>query len=76
MLLRFGGDRPETLPRIFLSRRCLGDGEVAVGAVRNHRLTRLKMQLGAIKVYRNYVRLERHQVGDAADFGIRLTIRP
>jgi hypothetical protein len=27
------------------------DGEVAIGAVRNHRLTRLKAELGAIELY-------------------------
>ena len=43
--------------------------EVAIGAVRNHCLTRLKTELGAIELYRDYVRLERHQAGDAADLG-------
>ena len=38
----------------------LGDGEIAIGAVRNHRLTRLKMELGAIEMYRDDVRLERY----------------
>ena len=36
----------------------LGDGEVAIGAVWNHRLTRLEMELGAIEMYRDEVRLE------------------
>jgi len=30
----------------------LGDGELAIGAVRNHRLTRLQMELGAIETHR------------------------
>lgn len=54
----------------------LHDGEVAIGAVRNHRLTRLQTELGAIELYRDHVRLERHEAGDAADFGIGVTIRP
>ena len=44
--------------------------------MRNHRLTRLKMELRAIEMYRDDVRLERHQVGDAADLGIGVRIRP
>src|SRR6516165_4301678 len=44
--------------------------------MRNHRLTRLETELGAIELYRDHVRLERHQVGDATDLGIGLTIRP
>src|SRR5580658_2633368 len=55
---------------------CLGNGEFAIGAVWNYRLTRLKMQLPAIELYRNYVRLERHQTGDAADLRKSLAIRP
>src|SRR5262245_31397189 len=54
----------------------LGGGEVSIGAVRNHRLTRLKMELDAIEMYRDEVRLERHQVGDAADLRIGIRIRP
>src|SRR5215831_1573176 len=54
----------------------LGGGEVSIGAVRNHRLTRLKMELNAIEMYRDDVRLERHQVGDARDLGIGIRIRP
>jgi len=50
--------------------------EVAIGAVRNHRLPRLKMELRAIEMYRDDVRFKRHQVGDAADFGIGIRIRP
>jgi len=46
----FGGER-------------LGHGEVAIGAVRNHRLTRLKTEPGAIKLYQDQVRLERRQAG-------------
>src|SRR5262249_51940678 len=54
----------------------IGDGEVAVGAVRNHRLPRLQAELGAVELNRNPVRLERRLVGDAADLTIGLTIRP
>ena len=54
----------------------LGDVEVAIGAVRNHRLTRFKMELDAIEMHRDDIRFERHQVGDAADLGIGLRIRP
>src|SRR5260370_6290726 len=54
----------------------LGDSELAVRAVRNHRLTRLQSELGAIELYRDYVGLERHQVGDAPDPGVSLTVRP
>ena len=60
----------------FFSGERLGHGEVAIGAMRNHRLARLKTELGAIKLYRDQVRLERHQAGDAADLRIGLTIRP
>jgi hypothetical protein len=38
----------------------LGDVEVAIGAVRNHCLARLKMELRAIEMYRDDVRFERH----------------
>jgi hypothetical protein len=44
--------------------------------VRDHGLTRLKMELGAIEMYRDDVRFERHQVGDAADLRIGVRIRP
>src|SRR5215469_11802044 len=44
--------------------------------VRNYCLTRLKTQLHAVEVHRDYVRLERHESGNASDFGISLTIRP
>src|SRR6185295_16430871 len=54
----------------------LVDGEFAIGTVRNHRLTRLEAERGPVELERDHVRLERHQVGDAADFGIGLTIRP
>jgi hypothetical protein len=73
MSLRFGGDRK---PFLAARSRCgpaagcsltavcrterLGDVEVAIGAVRNHRLTGLKMELGAVEMYRDDVRLERH----------------
>jgi hypothetical protein len=36
----------------------LGEVEVAIGAVRNHCLTRLKMELSAIEIYRDDVRFE------------------
>src|SRR6267143_2866957 len=52
------------------------DVEIAIGPVRKHPLTRLKMELGAIELYRDDVRLERHQVGNATDPGIGFTIRP
>jgi hypothetical protein len=52
----------------------LGDREFAIGAVRNHRLTRLEAELGAIELYGDHVRLERHQAGDTADFGIGTTV--
>src|SRR5262245_22381885 len=53
-----------------------GDGEVAIGAVRDHGLTRLEMDSPAIDLHGDDIRLERHEVGDPADLGIRLTIRP
>ena len=53
---------------------CLVDGELAIRAVRNHRLTRLKVELGAIELDRDDVRFERHKVGNAADFGIGVRI--
>jgi hypothetical protein len=53
-----------------------GDGELAIGAVWNHGLTPLKMKLFAIELHRDNVRLERQTVGDAADLGICLRIRP
>ncbi len=53
-----------------------GDVEVAIRAVRNHCLTRLKMELGAVELYRDNVRFERDQIGDAADLRIGVTIRP
>src|SRR5206468_2044448 len=46
-----------------LARR--GDVEVAIRAVRNHGLTRLETELDAIELYRDDIRLERHQIGDA-----------
>jgi hypothetical protein len=54
----------------------LVDREVAIGAMRNHILTRLEMKLGAIETDRDDFRLQRHQVGDAADFSIGLSIPP
>src|SRR5262245_28025151 len=53
-----------------------GHGQVAIGAVRKHRLTRLETDLDAVDFHGNDVRLEGHEVGDAGDLGIRLTIRP
>jgi hypothetical protein len=44
--------------------------------VRNHRLARLKTKLDAVELYRDDVRFERHQIGDAADLSIGVTIRP
>jgi len=52
------------------------DVEIAIGPMRKHRLTRLKMELGAIELYRDDVRLERHEVGNATDPGIGFTLRP
>jgi hypothetical protein len=52
------------------------DREVAIRAVRDDLLTRLEMQRGAIEVDRDDIRLERHQVGDAADLRIGVGIRP
>src|SRR5262245_3041486 len=80
------GDAPQEGRRVEVERTAcnfdlafslrLGDGEIAIGAVRAHRLTGFKMELGAIDLYRDDVRLERHQVGYPADPGIGLTIRP
>jgi hypothetical protein len=53
---------------------CLVDGELAIRAVRNHSLTRLQLELGAIKLDRENVRFERHKVGNTADFGIGVRI--
>ena len=47
----------------------LADMKVAIGAVRNHCLARPEAELNAVELYRNDVRLERHQAGDAADVG-------
>jgi hypothetical protein len=52
------------------------DREVAIGPVRNHLLARLETELRAIELDRDFVRLERHQVGDAADLRIGVGIRP
>src|SRR5262249_45111096 len=88
MSLPFGGDRKPSLAArsrrepagCSLTAVCradyLGGGEVSVGAVRNHRLTRLKMELNAIEMDRDDFRLERHQVADAADLRIGIRIRP
>src|ERR1700733_3072116 len=50
--------------------------EVTIGAVRNHSLTRLKTELGAVELHGENVRFERDQIRDAADLSIGLTIRP
>jgi hypothetical protein len=42
----------------------------------DYSLTRLKTELLAIKLHRDYIRFGRHQAGDPANFGIGLTIRP
>ena len=42
---------------LFAGVKRLSDGEVAIGAVRNHRLTRLKTELAAIELHRDRVRL-------------------
>jgi hypothetical protein len=46
------------------------------GAMRNHRLPRLELELGAIEMYQDDVQLERHPVGDADDLRIGIKIRP
>ena len=50
------------------------DIEISIGPVRKHCLPRFKMELGPIELYRDDVRLERHQVGNATDLGIGFTI--
>src|SRR5262249_8638154 len=45
----------------------LGDGELTIGTVWNNRLTRRKTKSFVIELHRDYVWLERDQVGDAAD---------
>ena len=45
-----------------------GEIKVTIGAMSNYRLPRLKTELDAIEIYGNEIRLERHKVGDAADF--------
>src|SRR5207249_2416612 len=50
--------------------------EIAIWAVRNHCLTGLKTELVAIELYRNDVRLERHQAGDTAYLRIGVRIGP
>jgi hypothetical protein len=52
----------------------MSGSEVAIGAVCDHRLTRLKMKRDAVKIYRDDVRFERYQIRDAADLSIGLTI--
>lgn len=36
--------------------------EVSIGAVRNHYLARLEMELAVVELHRYLIRLERHQV--------------
>ena len=52
----------------------LREVEVAIGAMRDLSLTRLKTQLGAIKIDRDDVWFERYQVGDTADLRIGIGI--
>jgi hypothetical protein len=52
----------------------LADGEVAIRAVWNYRLTGLETELDAIELYRHHVRLEGYQTGDATDLRIGFTI--
>ena len=52
------------------------DGEIAIWAMWNHLLTRLKVKLDAIETDRDEGRLKRHKVGDAADFSIGIRIEP
>src|SRR5262245_66179498 len=58
------------------ARERFGDGEVAIRAVWNYRLTGLEVDLQTIDLHGDDIRLERHEARDAADLGIRLTIRP
>src|SRR5215471_18879306 len=53
-----------------------GDGEVAIGAVRNHALPWLEMDLRPIDLHGDDIGLERYEVRDAAHLGIRVSIRP
>jgi hypothetical protein len=62
------------MARLHLFARRFGHIEIAIGAVRNYRLTRLKTELKAIQQYPNYIGLERHQIRDAADFSIGVSV--
>src|SRR4029453_8364439 len=53
-----------------------GDGEVAIGAVRNHALPWLEMDLHPIDLHGDDIGLERYEVRDAAHLGIGVSIRP
>ena len=64
------------LPHLRSPSAYLPNSEFAIGTMRNHGLTRLKTKLHAVELHRNDIRLEGHQVGDAANFSIGLTIRP
>src|SRR5690348_7135818 len=52
----------------------LGDGEIAIGTVRNHRLTRLRMKLRTVERDRDEIWLERNEIRYAARLGIGLGI--
>src|SRR6516165_5685334 len=54
----------------------LGYGEVAIGPMWNHGLTRLEMERSAIELHRDRIGLERHQIGDATHLAIGVAIRP
>jgi hypothetical protein len=53
-----------------------GDVKITIGAVWNHRLAGFETHPRAIEMDRHDVRLERYKIGDAADFGIGVGIRP
>jgi hypothetical protein len=57
-----------------LPAKCRRDVEIAVGAVRNHGLTRRKVELDAIEIYRNDIRFERGQIVDPANFSVGFAI--
>src|SRR6516164_9998346 len=54
----------------------LVDGEIPIRAVRNHRLPRLERKYGAVQLDRHDVGLERHEIGDATNLGLRLAVGP
>src|SRR5262249_49738482 len=59
---------------VFATRKRLADAEIAIGAVRNHRLTRLETELDTVELYRHDIRLEGHQTRYATDLGIGFAI--